>query len=750
MKEEADALIDIYSYAASYLLIPELKTMMTNLVTDMKRRGPGKTSKKSKHYHVTISLPEQNIQVSALATSSRMAEVAAALKFKKHAEKLHANASAESTMKQTVLTVETAKPFIDYYRSKRSWPYLEVGFNEVSQKLLRYDRVSFVAILSLGGKAVGKLVRMHSKKDAEKMAYLTAAVELAKGQPELLDDFAKQLETGTSLAPVKPVELSLDPGAVSIMRQSLWTIRNAGLPDERQTPQAEELDEDFRPRRLRSDITKEEIEARNKQLRSRLDAFNTSDKVAVLREQKAALPMNGYRKPVLEMISRSIYSIVVGATGSGKTTQVPQILLDDAINRNEGSQCNIICTQPRRIAATSVAQRVAVERGEMFQDTVGYHVRFENRRPVNAGSILYCTTGILLEQLKRSPDEVLDHASHLVIDEVHERDLQIDFLMVVLKKAVRERLQAGKPVPKIVLMSATLDTELFAKYFGEQTDGEIIPCPSISVPGRTFPVKEFYLDDLLKQLPAGVNQAFGDSSKFLDAEKRFAGSHSVGSDSTSATESAIDWKRDRSRIPGKLATEAEEAEEALVPLELTAAIILHICKTSKDGAILAFLPGLAELSKVDRLLKDNLMWQRIFGTDLPKMDVHLLHSTVPPEEQANVFKPPGTNIRKVILSTNIAETSVTIPDVKFVVDSGKLREKRYDQAKRISRLQTVWVSRSNSKQRAGRAGRVQNGTYYALFTKERFQSLRAIVGDQAWRPSGDGPVAANNCQRGQS
>ncbi|EME77400.1 uncharacterized protein MYCFIDRAFT_168832, partial [Pseudocercospora fijiensis CIRAD86] len=368
--------------------------------------------------------------------------------------------------------------------------------------------------------------------------------------------------------------------------------------------------------------------------------------------------MSQYSSKVLDLVSDHVYSIVVGATGSGKTTQVPQIILNDAIRRGDGGSCDIICTQPRRLAASSVAQRVAAERGEQLRQSVGYQVRGDSKLPELGGSITYCTTGLLLERLKWDADDVMDNTSHLVIDEVHERDISIDFLLIVLKKAISARQAAGRKIPKVILMSATMDTKLFSAYLPNQVDGRLAPCPHLDVPGRTFPVKEKYL------------------------------------------------------------------EEGLVPVALLVATIAHICKTTSDGAILAFLPGLQEITATEELL----MRSPIFDVDFANADafqIHSLHSTVPVENQRQIFEPSPIGCRKIILSTNIAETSVTVPDVKHVIDLGKLRENRYDHIQRITSLETVWESNSNARQRAGRAGRVSSGNYYALYSLERRKAMSA-------------------------
>jgi len=389
---------------------------------------------------------------------------------------------------------------------------------------------------------------------------------------------------------------------------------------------------------------------------------------------------------------------------------------------------------------------VAVERNEPLQKSVGYQVRFDAKLPMAGGSITYCTTGILLQQLRNNPDEVLDGITHLVIDEVHERDIMIDYLLIILKRILKNRRTNGRPSVKVVLMSATMDTELFSGYFGSRDEaGNFIGCPHLSVPGRTFPVKEYYLEDIKTMLreypPAQLGLMKEDDTRnYMAIEQNFTPPSAPASGFTSAVASAvpsraaspgvdddggdavINWKQEVSIRSDGQASVSTEKDDAIVPIGLAATTLAHIVKTTEDGAILAFLPGLDEILK----LEEALVKGRPLGvdfTDTAKYKLYMLHSSIP--NQNEVFDDIPEGCRKIILSTNIAETSITIPDVKFVVDAGKLREKQYEQARRITQLVCTWVSKSNSKQRAGRAGRVQNGTYYALFSRNRFDSLRA-------------------------
>lgn len=382
-----------------------------------------------------------------------------------------------------------------------------------------------------------------------------------------------------------------------------------------------------------------------------------------------------------------------------------------------------------------------MERNEPLQKSVGYQVRFDSKLPIAGGSVTYCTTGILLQQLRNSADDALDGITHLVIDEVHERDILIDFLLIILKRVMQDRIARSKPEVKVVLMSATMDTELFANYFKyHDKDGNLIPCPNLSVPGRTFPVKEVYLEEIQDMLHASYrSQELSllrdeDTRAYLDLEQTISrdasrvpsrvpsraasGKDEVEDDVADAT---INWKQEIKLTSDGQVVASSEKEDAIVPVGLVALTVAHIARTSYDGAILIFLPGLEEIQAVDEVLRT----QPLLGIDFAdesKFKLSMLHSSIP--NQNEVFEEVPEGCRKVILSTNIAETSVTIPDVKYVVDSGKLREKQYEQARRITQLVCTWISKSNSRQRAGRAGRVQNGNYFALFTRSRFESLR--------------------------
>eukprot|EP01025_Chloroclados_australasicus_P058518 TRINITY_DN7357_c0_g1_i12.p1 TRINITY_DN7357_c0_g1~~TRINITY_DN7357_c0_g1_i12.p1 ORF type:complete len:427 (-),score=79.89 TRINITY_DN7357_c0_g1_i12:85-1272(-) len=211
----------------------------------------------------------------------------------------------------------------------------------------------------------------------------------------------------------------------------------------------------------------------------RLNSPDAQKMIGVRKE----LPAWSKQEQILEALKKNQVVLISGATGCGKTTQVPQFILEEQIRQGRGSDTFIMCTQPRRISALSVAERVAQERGENIGSTVGYQIRLEDIQTQNT-KLLFCTTGVLLRKIQNDPK--LKGVSHVVIDEIHERNKNEDFLLILLKEILPAR-----PDLRVVLMSATLNAEAFQKYIGGDQ------CPRIEIPGRTFPVENYYLEDIL-------------------------------------------------------------------------------------------------------------------------------------------------------------------------------------------------------------------------------------------------------------
>lgn len=723
LAEEKDAKMDIYNYAARFDCVPQYRVRLLKSPIQHQPR---------KMVEVAVDMPEQNIHVVGRGLNSIFAETSAAQKFKRQAEMYHAQGEKGSIVVRDseALTTANSKQFFDFY--KVIYPRKRL---KLEQELVKtFDSEDHKFQVSIDGELVGEPVVMRTKKNAEALAYLTAAIVLKKEQPDLYPRFLQAMNAGRGsiLTPVPTNDMFLNDDVVMCMTKTLSAASQLGpqgpLSDENAPSMVDDGISKSRqsPRHLLP-LSPEDARRRNSQMQDARNAYRQDVNLHSLRWQKSELPMNQYRAKVLGLINSHQYSIIVGATGSGKTTQVPQILLEEAIVNGSASACNIICTQPRRIAATSVARRVAQERAENLQETVGYQVRFDARLPSNRGSITFCTTGILMQQLQHAPDEIMNSVSHLIVDEVHERSADVDFLLVTLKRIIKMRTIKGLPSPKVVLMSATIDTDLFASYFssGKGT----ADCPVLTVPGRTFPVKEIYLDTILNELeqsyPAPSLRLLHDddpTSKYLTINDKFLHKQSA-TPASSDRESVIDWKNERKLSAEGEIIEGNEKDDAVVPNALVAATIAHITKKSDRGAILAFLPGLDEIVKVEELLTNTALLGINFK-DESKFKIYMLHSSIA-VGQKEVFEDVPRGCRKIILATNIAETSITIPEVQFVVDTGKVREKQYDQIRRITNLNCTWISKSNSKQRAGRAGRVQNGTYYALFPKECYDSMRA-------------------------
>ncbi|XP_075892371.1 ATP-dependent DNA/RNA helicase DHX36 [Nelusetta ayraudi] len=419
------------------------------------------------------------------------------------------------------------------------------------------------------------------------------------------------------------------------------------------------------------------------------------------------LPSYSKKEELVRLINSNQVLVVSGETGCGKTTQVTQFILDDHINRGLGSVCRVICTQPRRISAISVAERVAAERAESVgnRNSCGYQIRLQSRLPRRQGSILYCTTGIILQWLRSDP--LLSSVSHLVLDEIHERNLQSDVLLTIVKDLLNVRDDL-----KVILMSATLNAEKFSKYFDR--------CPMIHIPGLTFPVEEFLVEDvveLTRYHPRNKDSRPAWKKGFRQ------GRNSRPEKEEKEAEYKESWPCYLRTLQGRYSDDTISAVEMLdgdekIDLDLIVSLIRHIVLNEEEGAILVFLPGWDNISS----LNDLLMAQQMFRSD--RFVIIPLHSLMPTVNQTQVFKKPPPGVKKIVIATNIAETSITIDDVVYVIDGGKIKETHFDTNNNISTMAEEWVSLANAKQRKGRAGRVRPGKCYHLYN-----SLRASLMD---------------------
>eukprot|EP00934_Nitzschia_sp_Nitz4_P009465 Nitzschia sp. Nitz4//scaffold4_size323378//311970//317685//NITZ4_000719-RA/size323378-snap-gene-0.432-mRNA-1//1//CDS//3329553576//9455//frame0 len=399
------------------------------------------------------------------------------------------------------------------------------------------------------------------------------------------------------------------------------------------------------------------------------------------------LPAYKMARDVVDTINVNQVTVIAGDTGCGKTTQVPQLVLDDRILNGFGAMTNIIVTQPRRISAIGVSERIADERCEKVGDTCGYSIKLE-KKVSSRTRLLLCTTGVLLRRLQCDPD--LATVSHIFVDEVHERDLNTDFLIIVLKDLLARRKNL-----KLVLMSATLNSDAFSRYFAQ--------CPVVSIPGRAHPVKENRLEDILEFTGYQV-QEHSDYARKTDNDKP----------------PKISKSKLRQLYYPKYSKETIHSlsivDEEVINYELIATLLEKITLAQDEGAILVFMPGMMEITKtIDEMYKKEL-----FQSD--RVRIYPLHSSLSTAEQTAIFEVPPKGVRKIVVGTNIAETSITIEDVVYVVDAGRVKENRRDEMNETPTLVECWVSRASAKQRRGRAGRVRPGIAYHLYSSHTHDS----------------------------
>ncbi|XP_057341325.1 3'-5' RNA helicase YTHDC2-like isoform X2 [Microplitis mediator] len=559
---------------------------------------------------------------------------------------------------------------------------------------------------------------------------------------------------------------------------------------------------------------------------------------------RKSLPVYNSRDKIIDALSSSQVVIIAGETGSGKTTQVPQYILENCQQRNQ--VCRIICTQPRRLSAVSIAERVAYERDEKIGQTFGYQIRLESR--VAPRTLLtYCTNGVLLRTLMGG-DSALATVTHIIVDEVHERDRFCDFLLIALKDALVKYRSL-----KLVLMSATMDTNIFVKYFNQ--------CTVINISGRSFDVDTYYLQDVLKitgymtkemtakrkelihkkdqrkileswtqcppqqtggrlfnnkgVMPSPIlGQQSEQVSEKIELEPWLAEEmdksisdawlsggednftqllhlilsenisvdyqHSItrvtplmvaaGRGSINTTEqllnlganltirasnewTALDWARKMNQVEcaelieaymktydyslderdtGQDAPLTEEEKLILdiyhntfnddnVDYNLLLLLILHIHTSMPGGSILVFLPGYDDIVTMREKITTE---EKRLSAGL-RITLFVLHSNMQMSDQKRLFRPCPPGTRKIILATNIAETSITIDDVVYVIDSGKVKEKSFDAISNVCTLKSNWISQACAKQRKGRAGRCQNGICYRLYSTIRYNSMQA-------------------------
>eukprot|EP00397_Hematodinium_sp_SG-2012_P007382 GEMP01007427.1.p1 GENE.GEMP01007427.1~~GEMP01007427.1.p1 ORF type:complete len:1058 (+),score=242.00 GEMP01007427.1:108-3281(+) len=406
---------------------------------------------------------------------------------------------------------------------------------------------------------------------------------------------------------------------------------------------------------------------------------------------RTRLPAYKHGEQFLQLVDNNDVVVVCGATGCGKTTQLPQMLMDHLGPKR------LICTQPRRISPTSIAARVAFERSEPPGQHVGYQIRFDHVTSAQT-RLLYVTTGVLLRFVVSDP--LLREVSVVIVDEVHERGLHTDFALLILRDILDERRRIGIAPLKIILMSATVDPQPFIEYFKyDSGNGSRKSVAFLDIPGKTnYPIEEYWAEDILELLGDKFEPA-GPPPNMRAEQAR----------NTWATQEEV-----MRRLPHVTPRVARNLVNTLRrPLRVDpawiAAVLEYIDSRLGEGGVLVFVPGWMEITDtikaLERAKKTSTSW-RI----LP------LHSMIPPAEQNRIFDPVPRGVRKIIVSTTIAETSITIEDVVFVVDTGLTKGTTFSAEKSLESLEVLRIARSNAQQRRGRAGRCLPGQWFKLYS----------------------------------
>ncbi|UJR30298.1 hypothetical protein I4U23_017835 [Adineta vaga] len=367
-----------------------------------------------------------------------------------------------------------------------------------------------------------------------------------------------------------------------------------------------------------------------------------------LYKKRRQLPVWEYKEAFMATLAKNQVTVLVGETGSGKTTQIPQWCVDFAVSLpavKGQKRRGVACTQPRRVAAMSVAQRVANEMDVTLGEEVGYSIRFEDCSSQKT-LLKYMTDGMLLREAMSDP--LLESYACVLLDEAHERTLATDILMGLLKEVAKQRSDL-----KIIVMSATLDAGKFQDYFDK--------APLLTIPGRTFPVEIFY---------------------------------------------------------------TPEPERDYLEAAIRTTVQIHMSE-EQEGDILLFLTGQEEIEDACKRLQREV---ESLGPDAGELKCIPLYSTLPPNLQQRIFEPAPANKpnggigRKVVISTNIAETSLTIDGVVFVIDPGFSKQKVYNPRIRVESLLVTPISKASAQQRAGRAGRTRPGKCFRLYTEKAYKT----------------------------
>ncbi|KAL7204806.1 hypothetical protein ACSBR2_017839 [Camellia fascicularis] len=571
-----------------------------------------------------------------------------------------------------------------------NWKLNLLLHNEKDQEIVsrdKRDRRDYEQISNLA-KRMGLYCELYGK------VVVASKVPLPNYRPDL-DDKRPQREVVIPLSLQRRVEGLLQE---HLDRMQLSSERVSGTSVEtKATDEFEDVNPDDDPDSfLDGSVMEKVLQRQSLRMRNMQRTWQESPEGRTMLDFRRSLPAFKEKERLLQAIAQNQVVVISGETGCGKTTQLPQYILESEIESGRGSFCNIICTQPRRISAMAVAERVSTERGEPLGESVGYKVRLEGMKGRNT-HLLFCTSGILLRRLLS--DRNLNGITHVFIDEIHERGMNEDFLLIVLKDLLPRRRDL-----RLILMSATLNAELFSNYFGE--------APTIHIPGFTYPVKAHFLEDVLEMTGyklTSFNQIDDYGQEKMWKTQRQLVPRKRKNQITALVEDALS----KSNFENYSAR-ARDSLSCWIPdcigFNLIEACLCHICRKERPGAVLVFMTGWEDIS----CMRDQLKAHPLLG-DPNRVLLLTCHGSMATSEQKLIFEKPPPNVRKIVLATNMAEASITINDVVFVIDCGKAKETTYDALNNTPCLLPSWISQASARQRRGRAGRVQPGECYHLY-----------------------------------
>jgi len=435
------------------------------------------------------------------------------------------------------------------------------------------------------------------------------------------------------------------------------------------------------------------------------------------------LPIFPHREAILEHVRTHRVTHIQGETGCGKSTQVPKYIMEDAEERRrrglEVGETRIVVTQPRRMAAISLAKRCAAELDEDIGRTVGYKISGDSV----AGKLCFATTGFLLQVLVNQPEEFGTY-THVILDEVHERSVDADLLTMLLKL-----LMQCYPKVKLIVMSATLQAHLFAEYFalleesylGQKSPAEQIPVKPLFVGVRTFPVEQIFLDELEDYFSIEGGQA----RRGLECSLQ---GFSAGKGKGKGKGKAKKKEKDRG-IDGAASGFLRSEPKIVEGLDQLCKELVQQMAREKC-TLIVFLPGIADITAFYETLapldtsrrSDDSGWAQERGASgAVSLKIFPMHSLIPREEQEEVFNAPPQGICHVVLASNVAESSLTLPSVCAVIDMALRRSIEYDARRLMSCLVTTWCSQSSCRQRSGRAGRTMPGRAVRMVPRSFFE-----------------------------